>query len=106
MVANDHPNQVILSSLKLHLIDKIPEFFSKVLQQMDIQIEREWALTDVPGQPRTKFTTAKAEDLTNIKLFDAIADVSNIKASKLELIVTKNPGKGAFCQLTVYLKPK
>ena len=106
MAAASHPNQVILASLKLHLVDKIPDFFSTVLQQMEIKIDPTWALVDRPGQQKSFMATAKAEDLSNIKLFDAISDVSNIKASRLELTVTKNPGKGAFCKLTVLLKPK
>ena len=106
MAASDHPTKVILSSLKLHLIDKIPDFFSKVLQQMDIQIDPKWALVDDPSQNKSIFATAKAEDFTKLPLFDAITDVSNVKVSSVDLTVTRNPGKGAFCKLTVFLKPK
>ena len=106
MRASDHPSPQILSSLKLHLIDKIPEFFRLVLQQMDVKIDREWVVSNAQNRPNTFRTTAKAEDFTNLKLFDAITDVSNVKASTLELTVTRNPGVGAFCLLTVYLKPQ
>ena len=106
MQASDHPTPQILSSLKLHLIDMIPEFFRLVLQQMDVTIERKWVLTDTRAPPNTFQTTAKAEDFTRLKLFDAITNVSNVKASMLKLTVTKNPGVGAFCHLTVFLKPQ
>lgn len=106
MRAENHPTPQILSSLKLHLIDRIPEFFRLVLQQMDVKIDRKWVLSTTDEQPKTVQATAKAEEFTRLKLFDDIENVSNVKASILKLTVTKNPDKGAFCQLTVFLKPQ
>ena len=73
---------------------------------MDIHISREWAISNSHAPPRSFRATAKAEELHGIKLFDAIKDVSNVRASSIELTVTRNPGKGAFCYMTLLLKPQ
>ena len=103
---NDHPTPVILSSLKLHLIDKIPEFFSKTLQLLDVPITREWVLSSKLDRPDEIFTTAPAADLAGLKLLDDVKDVSNVKISSVHLHVQKVLGKGAKCKFTVLLTPQ
>ena len=106
MFGSNNASQLILSSLKLHVIHLIPEFFSAVLKAMDIEIDRRWILSDTKDRPDSFTATARAEDLPNFKIFDTIKDVSNVQASTIHLAITKVLGKGATCKMTVYFKPQ
>ena len=106
MFSANNASQLILSSLKLHVIHLIPEFFSATLKAMDIDIDRRWILSEMPDRPVSFTATAQAADLPNFKIFDAIKDVSNVQASTIHITVTKVLGKGASCKMTVYFRPK